>query len=219
MPKGWIDLLWNFFFDTTCAHCRGPLEGERYLCVRCLSLLRPDPEEDKTSFPYLDGYKTFAPYAGVAKTLVKLIKFDGVRHLARFLGVSISRSLFEYKERIKPDVTGFIPTHPLRLWYLRGFDPVGEALKAAGLRAKPLLRRRLKPAKPLAAVGGFNERLSVVSGSYYLPPRVIKSVRGARVLMIDDLLTTGATASTAAALLKAAGAKEVFLFAFFRAGG
>ena len=213
MPKRWIERL---LFAETCAICGEPLEVPSVVCDRCLLSLHPQSEEDILNVPYLDGYKTFTHYGERERKLLELVKFQGFKHLAREIGKLASTHLKEHIKLLKPNVVTFIPTNPWRYWFLRGFDPVEEMLKGASVNFERVIGRRWLFRKPLARVKSFRERQKLVKNAFYIKREKIPRVSGRKILVVDDVLTTGSTASEVARLLKSAGAKEVYLYAFFR---
>jgi predicted amidophosphoribosyltransferase len=214
MPKSYID---RFLFCESCPICGKPLDDNPFLCRFCLFSLKPFPEEGQITIPFLDGYKTFTSYGWREEKIVSLIKFGGFRGLARLVGALAETHLRNYIEAKKPDLVTYIPTNPWRLWFSRGFDPVEEMVKGANLKVEKILKRRWLFRKPLARAKDVNERKRLVKGSFLVDDRFKARLRGKKILVIDDLLTSGTTASEVAQLLKAGGAREVYLFAFFRA--
>ena len=213
MPKRWIERL---LFADTCALCGEPLGASSVVCDRCLLSIHPQPEEDLLSIPYLDGYRTFTRYGEREKRLLHLVKFEGLKHLARELGRLISSHLRTYVERLSPSAVVPVPTNPFRYWFLRGFDPVEEILKETGIPYQRLIKRRWLWRKPLSKAKGVDERRRLVRGAFTLKEKYIPRLSGARILLFDDVLTSGATASELAYILKSVGVKEVYLFAVFR---
>jgi len=210
-------LLAHLTFDDRCYLCGEPLRYEKLVCTKCFSRLKPQPEEDILSVENLDGYRTFTHYEGVARELVKLVKFEGIKHLAREVGKITSPLLREYEKRTEADWITFVPTNPWRYWFWRGFDPVEEMLRGAELPYERLIRRSPLWRKPLSRAKSVEERRRLVKGVFKLDSRFAERLRDKTVLVVDDLLTSGTTASAVAHLLKSVGVKRVYLFAFFRA--
>ncbi len=208
----------NFLlFSERCAVCGEKLKGkETAVCQHCWFSLQPEPEEDAVYIPHLDGYRTAFPYKGVGGEILKLIKFSGFKSLAYEVGKLAEPTFREYVERIKPHWVTFVPTNPWRYWFKRGFHPAEELLKGTGVPYKKLIVRSWKPRKSLSAAKNLEERKRLVEGVFNLKPRYAGLLEGKRILTVDDVLTSGTTASKLAFLFKSVGAAEVYLFAFFR---
>ena len=116
------------------------------------------------------------------------------------------------------DVLTWIPVSRLRK-LRRGYDQ-GELLaktvgRELGMTPTPLLRK-VRHNRPQSGIHGEAERRANVLGVYRLTQGV--EIAGKRILLLDDILTTGATAGEAARVLKTAGAKEVHCAAVASAG-
>lgn len=97
-----------------------------------------------------------------------------------------------------------LPLHPARERW-RGFNQVRELAKKARLPVADGLMRRVVNTVPQVQITGLQARIENIQGAF----EVDEVVRGQSVLLIDDVMTTGATLYEAARTLKAAGAKTV----------
>ena len=79
----------------------------------------------------------------------------------------------------------------------------------------PMGLRRIRSTRSQVGLGP-QERLANVRGAFLVPPERADDIRGRRVLLVDDVFTTGATVSAAARALKRAGAAEVDVLVFAR---
>ena len=158
-------------------------------------------------------------YAGSAKELIHLLKFDGVESLAGFW----AGRLLPLVGRL-PMAPEMIVAVPLGRKHLakRGYNQ--SAIVARQLarelgrhdqdcRFEPRAMRRVRETLPQSGLDAV-ARARNVAGAFRAERRY---VAGRRVLLIDDVLTTGATASAAAKALCAAGAAEVALLTLARA--
>ena len=107
------------------------------------------------------------------------------------------------------DCLTWIPVSPLRK-LRRGYDQVELLAKAVGkeLAMEPVpLLKKVRHNRPQSGISDAAKRRANVLGAYREINR--QAISGKRILMLDDILTTGATAGEAARVLLTAGAKEV----------
>ena len=190
-------------------------EEQGYLCKSCLADIRPSHPIDYGRIEWISSYRIFGKYEGVMAEVIRLIKFKSVKPLARRLGEIVKEHLEEFLEEVKPDIITWVPLHPLRLWN-RGFDHNLEILRGTGVRAESLLVR-VRYSKPLASFGR-EERMRRVRDAFRVRKEMIDEVEGRRILLFDDVLTTGSTASSVAEHLLSIGAEEVFLYCVAKEG-
>jgi ComF family protein len=144
--------------------------------------------------------------------LIHLLKYDGMKPLSKPLGEYLSRALpiDEPFDAVVP-----MPLH-WRRRFDRGFNQAALLAKEIGRRRKlPVLNavRRVRATKSQIGLSNSKRRLNV-RGAFR--SRRGKPLEGLRILLIDDVMTTGATASACGAVLKRAGAKSVTLLTLAR---
>jgi ComF family protein len=172
-----------------------PLD-ERGVCSVCRSGLRG-----------FDRATCFGFYEGTLRSLIHLYKYSGMKPLARPLARFLERAI-DVDERF--DAVAAVPLHWRRKWE-RGFNQAELlARHVAARRNIPLVNvlRRKRPTQVQASLAMAGRRRNV-AGAFIL--RAGANVSGRRILLIDDVMTTGATASACAMVLKRAGAKSVSL--------
>ncbi len=111
------------------------------------------------------------------------------------------------------DVIAPVPLHPSRLFARRYNQAAEIARPLCRLASKPYLPDALVRRRATTSQGGKSGRGRRVNvkGAFDVPPRRARRVQGRRVLLVDDVLTTGATAEACARALLAAGAVAVHL--------
>jgi len=152
----------------------------------------------------------YGAYEGTLRELIHLFKYSGMRRLARPLGDLLSDALPRDRQF---DAVTPVPLH-WRRWWQRGFNQselLGKVI--ARRRGIPLIRvlRRGFATRAQAGLTHAQRRENVAAAF-----RSRRSVAGLRILLIDDVMTTGATAGACARALKKAGAKSVSLLALAR---
>lgn len=206
-----------------CTHCLAepkPFAAD-YFCVSCgTPFANAFPLDSagqcglcRRGLTRFDAAFAYGSYEGALREMVHLLKYGGVRTLARPLGALLSSALPRAQ---RFDFVVPMPMHWLRRWR-RGFNQAellaAEVAKSTGI---PLAKvaRRTKATPPQAGLSRAKRRLNV-GGAFTVRRRT--DIRGKRLLLVDDVLTTGATASACAGALKRAGARYVAVLALARA--
>lgn len=210
------DLL-EFALPQRCPGCGAPAARETLLCERCLArlprlagavcarcLLDDRPPDACHRHPGDAVHAAFVYDERVA-LLVQALKFGARPRLARACAPAMAAALPEAARA--PALVTAVPLHPVRRRE-RGYDQaacLAEAL--ADAIAAPFVPDVLARTRATAAQSGLRarERRRNVAGAF----RVTRPawVRGRQVLLVDDVLTTGATLHEALAALRAAGAR------------
>ena len=200
----------SLLFPNKCILCGKILErGETDLCHTC-RIEAPECPVRKQKRSFLDSWVAIWYYKRYIRSSILRYKFHRCRHYAHGYGRMLAVKLqWEYPEGF--DLLTWIPISPLRK-LVRGYDQVEELAKAVGreLDLKPVrCLRKIRHNRPQAGVSGAAERRANVLGVYRMAKGA--DVRDKRILLLDDVITTGATAGEAARVLLTAGAKEVHL--------
>ncbi len=201
-----LDWLSELLFPRKCVLCQRILEREETdLCAKC----RVDSPEyaGKTKYPYLDSLTAVWYYEHDVRRSILDYKFGGKRFYAACYGRLLAMAL--QRQEVEFDVLTWIPISWKRL-RKRGFDQVQLLAEHLGqeLQVQPVpTLTKLRNNSPQSHITGQAQRRANVLGVY----RVLQpeDVAGKRVLLLDDIITTGATAGECARILLTAGAKEV----------
>lgn len=204
----------------SCLAKPGPLDAE-YFCVQCRAPFRSRfPLDDagrcalcRRGLRGFDAAYSFGFYEDQLRELIHLFKYGQVQPLAKPLGRLLAMAL--PRER-SFDVIVPMPLNWRKRWR-RGFNQAALLAGEIGRRTHLPVSNALRRVKNTAAQAGLTnaKRRSNVSGAFRAKNQI--ALRGKKVLLIDDVLTTGATAASCARALKAAGAAEVTLLTLARA--
>lgn len=202
------DVILELLFPPKCILCRRLLkDGEIDLCRSC----RVDSDwcaKNNLKFSFLDSWVAVWYYNGSIRKSLHRYKFRNARHYApaygRLLAMKIQR---EYPDGF--DVLTWVPTSWLRK-FVRGYDQVellvAEVGRELGMEPVRTLHKH-RNNRPQSGISGAAQRRANVLGVYRIADGA--QVQGKRVLLLDDIITTGATAGECARVLLTAGAKEV----------
>jgi ComF family protein len=186
-----------------CERCGIPLEAtDAEVCAACLA--QPSA---------VDRMRAAVAYGEIARSLALRLKYGRKTALAATMARFMAVHLNEYP----PDsVLMPVPLHRRRLWG-RGFNQAvliaGQLAETKGLRVECRTLVRTKATPPLKAMS-MAQRRRAVSGAFAIASG--QDVAGRTIILIDDVLTTGSTASACAKVLKRAGAERVELISWAR---
>jgi ComF family protein len=170
--------------------------------------------------PQFDRAVSFANYEDEMRRMLHLLKFEGMRGVAEHV---LGEAMVAAARKLRRDAADELVVVPVPLFAARertrGFNQARLLAEAAVKRL-----RRAEPGWGLRLGSGVLERVKDTQALYALNPtqrraslkgafRVanVEAVRGREVLLIDDIMTTGATARECARVLKRAGAAKVWV--------
>ena len=220
-----------------CPSCREPLGDGVGLCAACWSKLslieKPycarlgipfiyDPGPGILSMeaiadpPAYDRARAAVRYDEVARSLVVRFKYSDRLDLAPMMGRWMARAgseLLEGADALLP-----VPLHWRRLWARRFNQAAALAGTISELCGVPVLHGVLKRVRATPQQVGLSkpERATNVQGAFRVPAEQKVEIAGKRVVLIDDVLTSGATVDTCARALLRAGAAHVDVLVFAR---
>lgn len=192
-------------------------------CPRCAATLGPHTDVSRGcpacrehGFRF-DSALRIGPYAGALQSAILRTKDAGGEGVAEMLGRLLAEERVTDLRAAGIEVVSAVPLHWRSKWK-RGFnqaDRIAEEIAAErGFEFRPGVLRRVK-ATPQHAQPSATARWENIRGAFEASPRA--RVAGKTVLLVDDVMTTGATMSEAARVLKDAGAARVMAAVLARA--
>lgn len=230
-------LALDFALPRLCPSCREPLGDGIGLCASCwsrLSLIEPpycarlgipfvfDPGAGLLSMeaianpPAYDRARAAVRYDDVASSLVHQFKYGDRLDLAPMMGRWMARAGRE----LLTDANALIPVplHWRRLWARRFNQSATLAGAISALCGVPVIHGGLKRVRATPQQVGLSkaERADNVQGVFRVPGENKPEIAGRRLVLIDDVLTSGATVDACARALLRAGATHVDVLVFAR---
>jgi len=219
-----------------CAACREPVDGKG-LCASCWSKLsfisRPYCERLGIPFVYDPGpgilsmeaiadppaynrARAAVRFDDISRALVHGLKYGDRLDLAPMMGRWIShagREILAEADALVP-----VPLHWRRLWARRFNQSAMLATSISTTSGVPIAAGALKRVKATAQQVGLTptQRAANVAGAFRVPEEGKAAVAGRRLVLVDDVLTTGATVEGCARALLRAGASNVDVLIFAR---
>ena len=180
--------------------CLGCKKENEILCSDCLlKISRPDT-------PYLNGVHIAANYQDlVLKKALWMLKYQGVKHLAKPLAEIVKERIWKKLETGDWLVVP-VPLSKKKLRH-RGYNQAELIAKELSDNVRADILFKKFHTKSQVEVKDKEERLANIIGSFAI--KNPEKIKGKKIILIDDVLTTGATMREAKKVLKNAGAKKV----------
>lgn len=161
--------------------------------------------------------RSYGAYQGMLRDLLHRYKFSKEKDLVQLLGPLVCEAWDRHVAHFPIDILVPVPAHPDRLKE-RGFNPA-ELLtrhlsKYSRIPSVPLLQRAIHLQGQ--ATRYREERIKALQGAYIIDQRYRNQAVGKRILLVDDIYTTGSTAEACAQSLVEAGAVQVYVLTVAR---
>lgn len=229
--------LADILLPPVCIACRGRIESHGLLCGACFAKIDfiapplcdrlglPLPFEAGGSLlsaaaiaspPVYDRARAAAQYSDTMRELIQSFKYrdrhEGLPLFARWLKKAGAELLAD------ADLIIPVPLYPTRLWRRRFNQSAMLALALGRLARVPVECFVLKRARRTASQVGLtaDQRRRNVAGAFKVEKDKAPLIKGKKLVVVDDVITTGATAEACARVLKRAGADRVDILALAR---
>lgn len=198
----------HFLAPPWCSSCALPFAFEHSDETRCINCLANPPAHN--------GIRAVVAYDDVSRQIVLKLKYGGKIGMAKMIAAQLLRHLPDDRHGI---IVTPVPLHWTRLWS-RSFNQsvlIGKEL--ARLAQVPFVPDMLLRTKRTPSMRGLSakERGRIVGRAFAVNPRWQARIDNSRIILVDDVLTTGATSDGCIKILKKAGADWVQLFCWARA--
>ncbi len=237
-PLRWLaGTLLDQLYPPVCLACDAPVATADTLCASCFRELRPitaplcpvlglpfavsiGPEarsaEAIADPPPFDRARSAVVYNDVARALVGKLKYGDRPELARFCARLVAQAgheLWDAEAVLLP-----VPLHTSRQ-FSRRYNQSTELARAlsriTGMAVEPRLVRRQRATRQQVGLSA-SARQRNVAGAFKAQPDVAARLNGRRVVIVDDVITTGSTVKAVTRALKSAGVDRVDVVSFAR---
>ena len=206
----------NWIYPTSCILCGEPQTEAYGMCSDCRKRMQEIGKDRSVRHRHCIGAELCAAtYRDELKTAIIMLKFYGKRENVIPIA-QIMREAWEAHGLAKPDCITYVPLSPLQK-YRRGFNQSEELARAIAeeweLPYLPTLRRSIFSRRQSTL--NIKQRYANAKRSFHV--RKACDLTGKRVLLIDDIVTTGATVGACAAQLRSIGAEHIWVLAAAKA--
>lgn len=202
------DICWGRIqeiVEPICKRCGAPQELEAFRsrevsdCLECSDI----------SEVHFENAVAAGLYEGILKDAIHIYKLEGLDSLAKPLAKLAVVAFRAFRPKFSCDFIVAVPPSPHRLRE-RGFDPTGKlALNISNFLSIPLITNALLRHKGTIPQSQLSRKERLINPSGRFSTSAQSVFGGSKVLLIDDIYTTGATVMECSRVLKAAGVREV----------
>lgn len=212
----WVSSVWdaflNFLYPPICVICKTSLVApEKLVCNNCWQKLQPDglvQHERISSGEQLEIHSVWE-FSDDVQTLIHELKYHGKKSLSEHLGHQMANLIPRANALMAANLLVPVPLHRARLRE-RGFNQsllLCQAISChSGIPVEPGTLKRSKSTKTQAKLSAA-ERVQNVATAFRITDT--SRIAGKRIVLVDDVLTTGATLRACAGVLRQGGATSV----------
>ncbi len=217
--------LRDFFFPPLCFSCNAKLpDNENRLCSTCWNSIEPIGDEDRTVkvlrerfceggviHDFVSCY--YFEHDGVLQKIAHSLKYQAVTVFGRELGRHLGEKIATCGNFTDIDAIIPVPLHRLKRRE-RGYNQSEFISRGiADVLDKPILASLIQRKKNTISQTHLTaeERAKNVEDAFEIPKKAMPAVKGKIFLLVDDVITTGATIQSMARVLKEAGAKKIYV--------
>jgi ComF family protein len=208
-----LSAISGLLFPRKCHFCRKLLsKNETDLCHDC-RCDAPEFIRAKRTFPLIAQWTAVWYYKDKVRSSILRFKFGNARGYADFYGRALAMKLEDMPAVKACDYITWVPVSPLRRFF-RGYDQAELLAVALGkeLGLPPVKAlKKVRHNRPQSNIHNAASRRANVMNAYWPENRDLFA--GKQVLLVDDVLTTGATAAECAKMLRFGGAREIYFAA------
>ncbi|NLC73548.1 MAG: ComF family protein [Ruminococcaceae bacterium] len=213
-----MEVIADLLFPPRCTFCKKLLKrGESGICSVCINSLPYNTWTKAPKIEFIEDFVAPLKYEGSVRDALLRYKFKGVTVYARTFAKLVAKSVSE-ELKGKYDIISWVPLSSERLRQ-RGYDQAMLIAMACALELDDVAVETLKKCRdtdPQSGKGEISARRANISGAYEVADAEL--IAGKRILLIDDVVTTGATVSECARMLKLGGAEAVLCAAVAYSG-
>lgn len=221
----------DLIIPPACLACHEPLGEHNAVCASCwngINFIRP-PLCDRLGLPMpfdsggtiisaraaadpplYDRARAVAHFSGVMRDMILVFKYADAHNARRLFGRWLTSAGAELIADC--DIIAPVPMHPRRLFsrrYNQAAILAREIAKTSGHRYEPILINRIRHTESQAGLTSRDQRRRNLAGAFAASPRQQQRIAGRKILLIDDVITTGTTLNACARVLRRAGAARI----------